>query len=347
MRKVWVFSAVLLLLALIVAGGFVWYYLLSPQYSLLKVESAVGEGKRIEGEKKNHPDATVDLPGLAQGAKPLTLTYVPSGKFMMGSPDSEENRGENEGPRHRVHITQPFWMGKYEITNAQFEAFVKDSNYQTTAEKAGESIGWDPQKQSYGFVKGLSWKSPGFPDPAEGKGLDQPVVLVTWDDAKAYCDWLSQKTGEKFSLPTEAQWEYACRAGSSTMYPWGDEPNGACRYANVWNQENKGKWGFNGDGFPCSDDYLGPAPVGRFQPNAFGLHDMIGNVWEWCADYYDATYYAQSPKEDPTGPPASNLRVLRGGAWRLIPLACRSAHRFDYPPDFRDLNGGFRIVRTP
>ena len=333
MRKVVVFSAVLLLLALIVAGGFVWYYLLSPQYSLLKVESAVGEGKRIEGEKKNHPDATVDLPGLAQGAKPLTLTYVPSGKFMMGSPDSEANRGENEGPRHRVHITQPFWMGKYEITNAQFEAFVKDSNYQTTAEK--------------GSGGSATWRNPGLPDPADGKGLDQPVVQVTWDDAKAYCDWLSQKTGEKFSLPTEAQWEYACRAGSSTMYPWGDEPNGACQYANGWNQENKGKWGFNWDGFPCSDGYLGPAPVGRFQPNAFGLHDMIGNVFEWCADDYDATYYAQSPKEDPTGPPASNSRVLRGGSCYNLPANYRSATRSRDPPDSRFNYVGFRLLRTP
>jgi len=310
---------------------------------------ATGERKRIEREQAEHPDEAVALPDLAQGAKPLILSYIPSGKFMMGSPDNEENRAKHEGPRHRVHITQPFWMGKYEVTNAQFEVFVKETGYVTTAEKAGNSFGWDGQAQKWtADVKGLSWREPGFPGSSEGKGADQPVVQVSWDDARAYCDWLSEKTGQKFGLPTEAQWEYACRAGSTSMYPWGDGQNGACQYANVWNQENKGKWSLKADGFPCSDGYLFPAPTGSFRANAFGLHDMIGNVWEWCADWYGETYYAEAPKEDPTGPVSeAKYRVLRGGSWGCLPEYCRSANRLDFTPDVRDDRRGFRVVRTP
>jgi formylglycine-generating enzyme required for sulfatase activity len=308
---------------------------------------ARGERKRIETERAANPDRSVAIPGLANDAKPFVLSYIPSGKFMMGSPSNETGRQEDEGPRHRVNITRPFWMGKHEVTNAQFEAFVKATSYVTTAEKAGGGFGWDVTKKGWGSVKGVTWRKPGFPWEPEGRSGDLPVVMVSWDDATAFCKWLSGVAGETIGLPTEAQWEYACRAGGTTQYWWGDSQQSACQFANVFNQENKGKWGMNWDAFPCSDGYVGLASVGSFQPNAFGLHDTTGNVWEWCADWYDEGYYASSPKDDPAGPAAGSYRVNRGGGGAGAPVFCRSALRGRCTPVDRDNNLGFRLAASP
>lgn len=324
-----------------------------------------GERKRIETQRKDNPDRVVDIPGLGDNSKRLEMSYIPSGKFMMGSPADEEGRGDDEG-RHRVYITRPFWLGKHEITNGQFNAFVKATGYVTAAEKEGSGFGWDAQKRSFGEIKGISWRNPGFPWDPEGKAafdawykpdvpwnpekeswFNLPVVMVSWFDATAFCEWLSGISGEKFGLPTEAQWEYASRAGSTGLYWWGDSTTQACQYANVFNQKNKGKWGMNWDGFPCDDGYEGLSPVGAFGANPFGLYDVTGNVWEWCADWYETNYYGSSPKEDPQGPANGAMRVYRGGSWCYYPEMCRLAYRFRDGPGIRCYLLGFRLAVSP
>jgi len=308
---------------------------------------ARGKRKRVETEGAVHPDRTIALPGLTNDAKPFVLSYIPSGKFMMGSPSNETGRFEEEGPGHRVNITRPFWMGKYEITNAQFEAFVKATGYITTAENVGSGVSWDATQEKWGSVEGVTSRKPGFPWEPEGSWGDLPVVQVSWKDATAFCKWLSGVAGETVALPTEAQWEYACRAGSTTQYWWGDSGQSACQFANVFNLENKDKWAMNWDAFACSDGYVGLSPVGSFQSNAFGLHDTTGNVWEWCADWYDAGYYASSPEDDPVGPATGSTRVFRGGCWSGVPGSCRSAFRGRNAPNNRSHSLGFRLAAFP
>src|SRR5262249_48557534 len=144
---------------------------------------------------------------------------------------------------------------------------------------------------------------------------EHPVVNVTWNDAVAFCGWLSRKTGRKCELPTEAEWEYACRAGSRTKYYHGDDPEGLAKIANVADASFLKVFPDNTYAIKADDGYAFTAPVGRFQPNAFGLYDMLGNVWEWCSDHHDAKYYRESPAADPKGPSAGEYHVLRGGSW--------------------------------
>ncbi|MBS3734590.1 MAG: SUMF1/EgtB/PvdO family nonheme iron enzyme, partial [Phycisphaerae bacterium] len=185
-----------------------------------------------------------------------------------------------------------------------------------------------------------SWRNPSF----DQKG-DHPVVQMSWNDAKAFCDWLSKKSGKTVVLPTEAQWEYACRAGTKTAYPWGDNPDDGTGWANASDQSLKKKlpnekgWVF----FRWDDGFAFSSPVGSFKANAFGLYDMIGNVWEWCEDRYGD--YEKEAVTDPTGAATGRLRVLRGGSWYDgTPGLCRSACRNRLNPEFRiDLNG-FRVA---
>jgi formylglycine-generating enzyme required for sulfatase activity len=182
-------------------------------------------------------------------------------------------------------------------------------------------------------------------DSGEYEGLSlnddsQPVVMVSWDDAKAYCDRYG------LSLPTEAQWEYACRAGSIGKYGWGDGEQEAGRYANVADRTAKAKW-TDWTIFDTDDGQAVSAPVGSYQPNAFGLQDMVGNVWEWCADWSDQNHYRQSPAADPAGPPSGLGRVVRGGSWFFDPGLRRAAVRGSGGPAFRFNRGGFRVAFTP
>jgi formylglycine-generating enzyme len=228
------------------------------------------------------------------------------------------------------------------VTVDQFAAFVKDSGYRTDAEKAGWSLGVEIKdgKIHIKRVDGCSWHNPGF----DQKG-DHPVVYVSWDDAGAFCEWLSKKSGRTVALPTEAQWEYACRAGTTTAYPWGDEPDDGKGWANAGDQSLKNKlpnapagWTF----FSWDDGFVFTSAVGQFKANAFGLYDMIGNVFEWCQDWYGD--YGKDSITDPTGPDTGHLRVLRGGSWcSLSPGVCRSAYRGRGYPFYRREFRGFRV----
>ncbi|HAU37527.1 MAG TPA: DNA recombination protein RecF [Phycisphaerales bacterium] len=274
----------------------------------------------------------------------LKLVLVPAGKFLMGSPSDEKNRSNDEGPQREVTIRRPFYLAETPVTLDQFTAFVKDSGYQTEAERTPPRVtGSEVRGGRAELVRSrvYTWRNPGF----EQKG-DHPVVRVSWNDAQAFCDWLSKKSGRKVHLPTEAQWEYACRAGTKTAYPWGGNPDDGKGWANGRDQSYRKMYpkGAAEQFFNWDDGFVNTSPVGTFRANAFGLRDMVGNVWQWCGDYYEK--YGSGAAEDPTGPDKGSQRVLRGGAYVVVPWCCRSAARSGRTPTDRNPQTGFRIAVT-
>jgi formylglycine-generating enzyme required for sulfatase activity len=249
---------------------------------------------------------------------------IPPGQFLMGSPDDEPGRHAQEGPQHEVFLTKPFYLGVHHVTVGQFKSFATEKAYQTEAEKGG---GAERRVSDTGNKWDLqaNWQSPGFEQTD-----DHPVVCVSWNDARAFCDWLSAKEGKQFVLPTEAQWEYACRAGSRKKFFFGDDEQALTQHA--WygaNSERK------------------THPVGQKKPNAWGLYDIHGNASNWTADWYAADYYQKSPKEDPAGPGAGTWRVVRGGNWSDEARSLRAARRSGiFPPSYRGTFGGFRVVQV-
>ena len=266
----------------------------------------------------------------------MKLVLVPSGKFLMGSPAKEEDRGDDED-LHVVEITRPFYLGKHEVTVGQFKGFVKDANYRTEAEKDGKGGRAFDGKE---FVQKpeFTWKNLHFT-----QSDDNPVSVVTWNDALAFCAWLSKKEGKTYRLPTEAEWEYACRAGTRTRFNTGDRDDDLKAAGNIADAALKAKWLDVFWAMSWDDGYPFTAPVGKFKANAFGLHDMHGNVWEWCSDWYGEDYYGKSPRQDPQGPAKGKERVTRGGAWSTQPKFCRSAFRDWHEPGYRSDCVGFRV----
>jgi eukaryotic-like serine/threonine-protein kinase len=249
----------------------------------------------VGGKWKNEPLAK-ELSLDLGGGMTMKLVLVPAGDFLMGSPETEAGRGPSEGPQHPVTISKAFYMGACEVTQAQYAA-----------------------------VMGKN--------PSKNEAPDNPVEWVSWEDAVEFCRNLSDKVHKPVGLPTEAQWEHACRAGAKTAYSFGDDAGKLWDY--VWFEANA-----NGK----------PRPVGQKKPNAWGLYDMQGNVWEWCFDRYADSYLPAGqagPKAktvDPSGPDSGWDRVLRGGSWWCDPLACRSAVRGLGVPDYRSDGVGFRVV---
>jgi formylglycine-generating enzyme required for sulfatase activity len=232
----------------------------------------------------------------------------------MGSLETEKDRSANEAP-HQV-CPKGFWLGKTEVTNAQYRQF-------------------EPDHDS-GSYESLTLNAP-----------DQPVVRVKWQEAVAYADWLSSKTGLQFRLPTEAEWEYAARAGRTDSRTWGDNPNQACRHANIYDETARKVKPFNWANYPCQDGYVVAAPVGKYAANAFGLHDMLGNVGEWTCSEYDSTYAGGETRCAPRNAAAGGRRVLRGGSWSDYPGLVRFAYRFPTVPDNKKFDYGFRLVLEP
>ncbi|HVC94603.1 MAG TPA: formylglycine-generating enzyme family protein [Pirellulales bacterium] len=294
----------------------------------------------------------------------MKLVLVPSGDFMMGAeedpadslpPNVRRDLLDHELPRHRVRVTRPFYMGAYEVTLRQFLVFYHAAKYKTDAERDG--------KPNWGYNRdGDNIKSTTFRPWAPGWKIaqDHPAVYVSWNDAVAFCNWLSKKEGKKYRLPTEAEWEYACRAGTETRYSCGDDAEELVRVGNVADEDNRRHWpksitiiennnkkqtNIPFPALPGRDGYGYTAPVGKFRANAFGLYDMHGNAWEWCSDRYDEHYYENSPTDDPKGPSAGTLRVLRGGGWNdSSPAGLRCAFRGSNDPVDRDRGIGFRVV---
>jgi formylglycine-generating enzyme len=311
---------------------------------------------------------------------PLGMRWIPGGTFTMGT---DNPKFPDETPAHEVTL-DGFWMDETEVTNRQFEQFVKASGYVTVAEKAPDrdeiasQAGIDPADipaenlvpgaicfnskfdpktlkkdhplwpyQVWTYIKGASWRHPEGPDSNVDDRWDHPVVHVSWDDAIAYCRWAGKR------LPTEAEWEYAARGGlKDSEYPWGNELQPAGLWAsNIWQGEfpleNRGD-----DGFRQS------SPVKTFPPNAYGLYDLSGNVWEWCSDWYRPDYYRNSPDRNPVGPvssvdplePGIPKRVQRGGSFMCSDNYCigyRVAARMKGDLTTGTFHCGFRTVLSP
>ena len=289
---------------------------------------------------------------LSRATQPLAHDFVeiPGGDFLMGTDDPEGFPSDGEGPVRRVTV-RPFRLARHAVTNDQFAAFVAATEYQTEAERFGWSFVFHllvPRRRGVAAVgnsgdapwwrgiAGACWRAPEGPGSTlKGRG-DHPVVHVSWHDARAYCAWAGVR------LPTEAEWERAARGGlEGRRYPWGDDltPGGKHR-CNIWQGQ-----------FPsrntAEDGHIGTAPVGSYRPNAYGLHNMAGNVWEWCADWFSATHHLDAPRADPSGPPDGTARVIRGGSYLCHRSYCnryRVAARSANTPDSSTGNTGFRVA---
>lgn len=246
---------------------------------------------------------------------PLTgmeLVWIPKGCFTMGSPETETERSANEIP-HSLCLSG-FWLGKLEVTNAQYRHFVADHD-----------------SGSYG-THSLN-------------DAEQPVVRVSWREAAAYAGWLAEQTGLPFRLPTEAEWEYAARAGKTSARSW-EQPDQACRQANIYDETARQAQPLNWPNYPCEDGQVAAAPVGKYAANPFGVFDMLGNVAEWTCSEYDSEYKGGETRCAPTGA-AGGRRVLRGGSWSDYPGLVRFAYRFPAAPEYRKFDLGFRLALTP
>ncbi|HTU26390.1 MAG TPA: SUMF1/EgtB/PvdO family nonheme iron enzyme [Pirellulales bacterium] len=318
------------------------------------------------------PAAAIETVTNSLGMK---LVLVPEGEFMMGAeeepaetlkffgPSTDPKWLEGETPRHQVRISKAFYLAEHEVTLREFLLFYHAAGFKTEIERDGKpgaqyaAAGTEKPVQSNRF---RAW-SPGWKI-----GMDEPAVFVSWNDAVAFCHWLSEKEGLLYRLPTEAEWEYACRAGSDTRYSFGNDPEQLVEHGNAADQDRKALFptanlqipAFAASGRPTGkrvafpyleghDGYGWTSPVGKFKPNAFGLYDMHGNGWEWCADWYDPHYYEKSPAEDPKGPGSGEKRVARGGGYYALPIFLRSASRGSDPPSFRDCCNAFRVVYEP
>jgi formylglycine-generating enzyme required for sulfatase activity len=278
-----------------------------------------------------------DCPGCPE------LVVVPRGTFLMGSTDGEATR--DEGPVHRVTIPRPFALGRYELTIGQFRRFVEVTGYRVAPgcrvhrpETATQGkVEWGPDA-------GRSWSNPGYATLAPGDDL--PVACVGRVDALAYLAWLSKTTGHAYRLPSEAEWEYAARAGSTTAFYWGNNSDNACQYANLYDRTAHRAFEFGWSYADCEDRYVEVAPVGHFAANAFGLYDMLGNVWEWTADCYQ-DQYAGAPVDgrplESTTP--CEFYSVRGGGWMTRPSRTRVSFRGRDPNDARYNYFGFRVAR--
>jgi len=295
-----------------------------------------------------HNEIVIVQPSMV-GSHRIQQSQIPAGTMMMGDSSGDRNPGDGETPLHEV-ILGPFEIDTTSVTNDDFARFVADTGYKTEAETWGFSAVFHlaiaaPDEDIMGpaagtpwwlGVRGSDWAHPeGRGSTVAGRG-DHPTVHVSWNDAMAYCAWAERR------LPTEAEWEYSARGGLvRTKYPWGDaEVDSGGWRANI----------FQGD-FPRrntgEDGWLTTAPVRTFEPNGFGLWQPIGNVWEWCEDWFEATYYAGSPRIDPRGPDEGSARVMRGGSYLCHPSYCnryRNSGRSANTPESSMGNAGFRTA---
>jgi formylglycine-generating enzyme required for sulfatase activity len=262
------------------------------------------------------------------------MVVVAAGMFTMGSPVNELDRSDREGPQHAVTITQPFAAGKFAVTVEQFAAFVADTHRNAGSTCRTLEGGKTEERQ------GRSWRDPGFPQTGA-----QPVVCINFADAEAYVDWLSAKTRKSYRLLTEAEWEYAARAGTTTRFFYGNDEKDLCRHGNGADLVAKRVVGI-GQTAACSDGYAYTAPVGSFLPNPFGLYDMHGNVRQWVEDCFHGSYAGAPTDGSAWGNTDCTARVQRGGAWGYRPANLRSAYRDGIEPLLRRSFTGFRVART-
>ncbi len=268
------------------------------------------------------------------------MSVIPAGAFTMGSPDAAGDRRGDEGPAHQVRFAAGFAIGKFELTRGEYAEFVKAGGHRKQ-DGCYYRTGLVPEKHP-----AFDWRDPGYPQTDE-----HPVVCVSRTDALDYVAWLSGKTGADYRLVNEAQWEYVARAGTDGERPWGDAADDGCRYANgadLTGETDLAGWKVAN----CEDGYTYTAPVGSFRPNAFGVHDMLGNVAEWVADCWNETY-AGAPQDGSAWMTGDCTRpILRGASWHDDPKFLRAANRYGFyaaGPDSanaRYRNFGFRVARS-
>jgi formylglycine-generating enzyme required for sulfatase activity len=306
----------------------------------------------LQGGYRHDYTITVNKTGIT--VMDIEAVLIPAGTFMMGSPAGEPNRSSNE-TQHQVTLTQDFYMGKYEVTNAQYAAFLNDRGVGSTGSKGDIENGQRLIVESDRFDDiGLHWNARGKWEPVSGCA-NRPVIEVTWYGAKAFAEWVGG------SLPTEAQWEYACRgnypnkATETATLPFGIGNGRVLNYNMARIGGGYGAYDLDNDGQQSNSGLLFHSlskDVGSYSPNGYGLYDMHGNVREWCADLYAANYGSPNASDaatDPTGATSGDIRrILRGGSWDDYPKNCRSACRYySSPPDFHDSSIGFRVVWAP
>lgn len=281
---------------------------------------------------ETYPDTVmknkVEISGPSAQKPVIEWVTIPAGTFSMGSPASEADRLDNE-TLHQVTLNA-FKMSAYEITVGQFKAFIEATGYITDAEKAKAFSGsfiWTGRE--YTHKAGVNWACDEIGNPRPLSAYNHPVIHVSWHDAEAFAEWMGCR------LPTEAEWEYACRAGTRTPFNTGD--NLTTAQANY-----NGNYPYNGH--PKGEYREDTTPVGSFSPNAWGLYDMHGNVFEWCSDWYSE--YPNETQTDPKHPKTGLLRVRRGGSWGYFARDCRSAFRNGREPDHRSGGVGFRLASS-
>jgi formylglycine-generating enzyme required for sulfatase activity len=266
------------------------------------------------------------------------MVVVPAGSFTMGSPSTEKGRFVYEDPQHSVRVSRPFAIGMFHVTVDQFAAFVTDAGYDPGSKcETWETGKWEEHE-------GRSWRDPGFAQ----SGSD-PVVCVSWNDAKAYAAWLSRKTGKSYRLVTEAEFEYAARAGTKTRFFFGDDEKDMCRYGNGLDQTAESKVPghlFTTSYLPCADGYAYTSPIGSFSPNAFGLYDMHGNAFELLEDCWHDDYKGAPSDSSAWTRGECKYRVIRGGSWIDVTQDLRAAARSSGTASARHYDYGFRLARS-
>jgi formylglycine-generating enzyme required for sulfatase activity len=308
-------------------------------------EKQAGEARKAWASYAQIDEQATNLAGM-------TMTLVPPGEFLMGStpeqiaqtsqidPTFKKESANSEQPIHRVRISRPFYLSAQEVTRGQFARFTRATGYKTTCERPGgpSGMGFDRTTHKIKADRKFNWHNTAFPQDDT-----HPVVNVTWRDATAFCTWLTWQEGRAYRLPTEAEWEYACRAGTTTLFSSGDDPESLAAIANV--SDATARTTFSGwHAITAKDGYVFTAPVGSFKANAFGLFDMHGNVREWCGDWNADDYYGRSPETDPPGASSGKTHVVRGGAWTTTAAGCRSASRGASSPSTVSLSLGFRVA---
>jgi formylglycine-generating enzyme required for sulfatase activity len=310
----------------VVIAGLVAVQMRGPESPQLEKAETAGKGPVVGEVPSPSAKSAKDVEALKPGSVFRdTLRDGSSGPEMVSIPPGESRTGDIQGsgdadeqPVHSVRIPRPFAMGRYEVTFDEYNVFAR-----ATGRKQPADEGWGRRRR--------------------------PVINVSWEDARAYAQWLSERTGKRYRLPTEAEWEYAARAGTSYLRFWGDDPSQACKYANVFDKRNQkelsARYEISWEPHDCEDPYPQIAPVGSFDPNPWGLYDMLGNVWEWVQDCYHNNYEGAPADGSAWEKEGCALRVIRGGSWYTRPWNVRSASRYRFVPDYRSNSLGFRLAQ--